>query len=165
MEKKLEGNSSSKNDEEFQEEDILWGTSSTTLQDDQRKEATFISKARKLMIPKFNKRSQEMITQPHSAPVKIPADWSKIRGKTISRKNSRNAVHSWEDEDDQDEDEDEEGRNVMIPPHEWIAAKQPSSFSVCEGAGRRLKGRDLRLVRTAVLTKTGFLESPESGDR
>lgn len=60
--------------------------------------------------------------------------------------------------------EDVEGDNEkeMIPPHEWIARRLArshiSSSSVCEGAGRTLKGRDLSRVRNAVLAKTGFLE-------
>ncbi|CAN4097183.1 unnamed protein product [Withania somnifera] len=49
-----------------------------------------------------------------------------------------------------------------MPPHEWLAKRlgrrQISSFSVCEGVGRTLKGRDLSRVRNAILTKTGFLE-------
>ncbi|KAL4325709.1 hypothetical protein GQ457_11G012760 [Hibiscus cannabinus] len=73
-----------------------------------------------------------------SAPVTIP-DWS-------------NACTN----DDDDE------YNTKFPPHEIIARRlarsQISSFSVLEGVGRKLKGRDLRKVRNAVLTKTGFLE-------
>ncbi|KAK1280668.1 hypothetical protein QJS04_geneDACA018248 [Acorus gramineus] len=38
------------------------------------------------------------------------------------------------------------------------ARNQISSFSVCEGVGRTLKGRDLSKVRNAVLIRTGFLE-------
>ncbi|CAM8918440.1 unnamed protein product [Rhodiola kirilowii] len=60
-------------------------------------------------------------------------------------------------QEQQDDEEDE-----MMPPHEWIAKRlarsQISSSSVCEGAGRTLKGRDLSRVRNAVLTKTGFIE-------
>ncbi|KAL9316653.1 hypothetical protein ACSQ67_017654 [Phaseolus vulgaris] len=52
---------------------------------------------------------------------------------------------------------------AKLPPHEFIARRlarsQISSFSVLEGAGRTLKGRDLSKVRNAVLSKTGFLES------
>lgn len=88
-----------------------------------------------------------------SAPMNIP-DWSKVYGK----KNCKNgALHGYHNEDD---DDDEEGD--MVPPHEWIARKlarsQISSFSVCEGMGRTLKGRDLSKVRNAILTKTGFIE-------
>ncbi|CAM8898407.1 unnamed protein product [Rhodiola kirilowii] len=60
-------------------------------------------------------------------------------------------------QEQQDDEEDE-----MMPPHEWIAKRLArshiSSSSVCEGAGRTLKGRDLSRVRNAVLTKTGFIE-------
>jgi len=65
--------------------------------------------------------------------------------------------HVKEEEEEQDDDDD-----GMVPPHEYIARKlarsQISSFSVCEGMGRTLKGRDLRKVRNAILTRTGFLE-------
>ncbi|XP_075523112.1 protein S40-6-like [Primulina tabacum] len=50
----------------------------------------------------------------------------------------------------------------MVPSHEYLARKlastQIASFSMCEGVGRTLKGRDLSKTRNAVLTKTGFLE-------
>ncbi|XVE50664.1 hypothetical protein DITRI_Ditri01bG0181400 [Diplodiscus trichospermus] len=93
-----------------------------------------------------------------SAPVNIP-DWSKF---------SRNKSSSINDDDD-DEDFDGDGDgdeddayNSKVPPHEFLARRlarsQISSFSVFEGVGRKLKGRDLRKVRNAVLTKTGFLE-------
>lgn len=101
-----------------------------------------------------------------SAPVAIP-DWSKIykhKGSSESRsyrfhgeeggQNSRTDNASDEEEEEDDDDE--------VPPHEWLAKKmarsQISSFSMCEGAGRTLKGRDLSKVRNAVLTRTGFLE-------
>ncbi|KAA8526983.1 hypothetical protein F0562_008788 [Nyssa sinensis] len=105
------------------------------------------------MIPRANSntnREPKIVQQ--SAPVNIP-DWSKIYGKN-SKKTSKNA--SWLDDDDHhddgvmkgswdsDEDDDEDYDGNMIPPHEWIANKtarsQISAFSVCEGAGRTLKG-------------------------
>ncbi|XP_071686712.1 protein S40-1 [Rutidosis leptorrhynchoides] len=56
------------------------------------------------------------------------------------------------------EDDEEE----MLPPHEIVARGSSNSphttFSVLEGAGRTLKGRDLRLVRNAVWRRTGFLD-------
>ncbi|KAL8215279.1 hypothetical protein R6Q57_004728 [Mikania cordata] len=54
-----------------------------------------------------------------------------------------------------DDDEEE-----MLPPHEIVArgSSPHTTFSVLEGAGRTLKGRDLRLVRNAVWRKTGFLD-------
>ncbi|TQD70430.1 hypothetical protein C1H46_044035 [Malus baccata] len=79
-----------------------------------------------------------------SAPVAIP-DWSKIYGKSAKIGSS---VHDDDDgygvngDGDGDGDDDD-----MVPPHEWVARKlarsQISSFSVCEGIGRTLKGRDL----------------------
>lgn len=73
------------------------------------------------------------------------------------------------DDDDDDDDghvekevDDDDDDGMVLPPHEYIARKlarsQISSFSVCEGMGRTLKGRDLRIVRNAILTRAGFLE-------
>ncbi|XP_021719711.1 uncharacterized protein LOC110687374 [Chenopodium quinoa] len=66
-------------------------------------------------------------------------------------------VYGNDGNDDGDDDDDD-----MVPPHEYLAKKlarsQISSFSVYEGIGRTLKGRDLSKVRNAILTKTGFLE-------
>jgi len=57
-----------------------------------------------------------------------------------------------------DDDDDEE----MLPPHEIVArgsgVSPKTTFSVLEGVGRTLKGRDLRQVRNAVLRQTGFLD-------
>ncbi|KAL2944667.1 Poly [ADP-ribose] polymerase 2 [Bienertia sinuspersici] len=115
----------------------------------------------------------------NSAPVNVP-DWSKIYGKSPKKNNNNGNVSSSfnrnhndndycarsEDDDegngngdgDDDDDDDDEDR---LPPHEWLAKRlarnQISSFSVCEGVGRTLKGRDLSRVRNAVLSKTGFL--------
>lgn len=63
------------------------------------------------------------------------------------------------DEIDDDDDDGERG-DTMLPPHEMIASRQSPmmTFSVLEGAGRTLKGRDLSQVRNAVLRKTGFLD-------
>ncbi|KAK4341855.1 hypothetical protein RND71_037671 [Anisodus tanguticus] len=116
------------------------------------------------MIPRSNKSSihESKITQ-HSAPVNIP-DWSKIYG-TSSKKNSWRDVENDDDSggggyNEEEDDDDDEGE--IMPPHEWIAKKlersKISSFSVCEGVGRTLKGRDLSRVRNAILSKTGFLE-------
>ncbi|KAL1537323.1 hypothetical protein AAHA92_29853 [Salvia divinorum] len=55
-----------------------------------------------------------------------------------------------------------DGDDEMLPPHEYVARRvasaQIASFSMCEGVGRTLKGRDLSNLRNAILTKTGFLE-------
>ncbi|KAM7277971.1 hypothetical protein ACFE04_005105 [Oxalis oulophora] len=87
-----------------------------------------------------------------SAPVNIP-DVSKPK---LYDKNSKTSQPNY----DIEEYSNEEGK--LLPPHELIANRvartQISSFSVFEGVGRTLKGRDLSKVRNAVLTKTGFLE-------
>lgn len=108
--------------------------------------------------PKKIRRGNDITVLPSAAPVDIP-DWSKIygmSGKKVMRDGSYKG-DCGDDEDDDDGDDDEK-----IPPHEWIARKlarsQISSFSVCEGMGRTLKGRDLSKVRNSILTKTGFIE-------
>jgi hypothetical protein len=71
-----------------------------------------------------------------SAPVRVPAPWP----------GGRRA------------DEDEEDGEEVVPPHVVAARRHARSSSVLEGAGRTLKGRDLRSVRNAVLRQTGFLD-------
>ncbi|KAK7320371.1 hypothetical protein VNO77_29787 [Canavalia gladiata] len=112
-----------------------------------------------------------------SASVNIP-EWSKIyknnQNRALKSNASRlddydsnhNAVVDAENDGGDSDDEYEEKNDEYdskLPPHEFIAKRlarsQISSFSVLEGAGRTLKGRDLSKVRNAVLTKTGFLES------
>ena len=111
--------------------------------------------------------SDSNVVQRSSAPMDIP-DWSKIYGKKgveeegVNKKfdfgygDHHHYLDDYGDNDDDDEQDD------MIPPHQWISRKlarsQISSFSVCEGIGRTLKGRDLSKVRNAILTKTGFIE-------
>ncbi|KAJ7963806.1 Senescence regulator [Quillaja saponaria] len=115
-----------------------------------------------------NNSSHEAKVVRQSAPVNIP-DRSKIY-KNKPEKSPKNV--SWvgndvSDNDDEDEEEEEEDDddefNCKLPPHEYIARRLArshiSSFSVFEGVGRTLKGRDLSKVRNAILTKTGFLES------
>lgn len=160
--------------EDFDEEDV-WAVVKERKDPKARKpkDLSPVSTLRRLpaasrMIPRANKSSfKEPKMQQQSAPVSIP-DWSQIY-----RNNSQKGSYggSWADDDDDDGDgnvnhdhdkEDDGDEDEWIPPHEWIAKKlartQISSFSVCEGAGRTLKGRDLSKVRNAVLTRTGFLE-------
>lgn len=170
--------------EEFQEEEI-WGNFINERRElgsnsSRNKESSSNFSPRRLptaakMIPRLNKSSnhEPKITQ-YSAPVNIP-DWSKIYGtstkKALWRDDEngdssdgrgyymvRNSTEFDEEGDDDDDDDEDE----MMPPHEWIAKKlersKISSFSVCEGVGRTLKGRDLSRVRNAILSKTGFLE-------
>lgn len=82
-----------------------------------------------------------------SAPVNVPI-WPKKFGE-LTFGNLGNF--------DEIEDDGEEEESEMVPPHE-IAARSHVTFSVFEGVGRTLKGRDLRRVRNAVFQKTGFLD-------
>ncbi|KAI3722019.1 hypothetical protein L2E82_33042 [Cichorium intybus] len=83
-----------------------------------------------------------------SLPVNVP-DWSKIL-KEDYRENRRR------DSDDDDLDDDYNWAGDRIPPHELLARTRMASFSVHEGIGRTLKGRDLSRVRNAIWEKTGF---------
>ncbi|RWR88885.1 Senescence regulator S40 [Cinnamomum micranthum f. kanehirae] len=83
-----------------------------------------------------------------SAPVEVPV-WPK---GTSFGKGSEKLGFLYED-DERGEEEEE-----MLPPHEMVARSQMATFSVFEGLGRTLKGRDLRRLRNAVWQKTGFLD-------
>ncbi|KAK4272876.1 hypothetical protein QN277_021371 [Acacia crassicarpa] len=78
-----------------------------------------------------------------SLPVNIP-DWSKISKGHRKR------------EGVEDEDQGDDGGEIRIPPHEYLARTRGASFSVQEGFGRTLKGRDLCSVRNAIWKKVGF---------
>ncbi|KZV32240.1 phospholipase D C-like [Dorcoceras hygrometricum] len=160
-------------DPEFQEADILEGYLGAKASDSLPKRLQTTS-ARN--VPKPNKTSEPPKIGQQSAPVSIP-DSSKIYGSSSKKSTLRNSYsllsgdsdvdyanhRSSKSEDEYEEVAVEEEWHDLIPPHEWIARKvsrsEIFSFSVCEGAGRTLKGRDLSRVRNAVLTRTGFLES------
>ncbi|KAJ0244021.1 hypothetical protein HA466_0199840 [Hirschfeldia incana] len=91
-------------------------------------------------------------------PVNIP-DWSKI----LKSEYRSHVMMIPEDDSDEDEEDDEEiiggeatGGRRMIPPHEYLARRRGSSFTVHEGIGGTAKGRDLRLLRNAIWEKIGF---------
>ncbi|CAL4912185.1 unnamed protein product [Urochloa decumbens] len=89
-----------------------------------------------------------------SAPVRVPV-WP---GKAAAARRAEDwrggGGRRWAaDESDEEEDGEE-----MVPPHVVAARRHARSSSVLEGAGRTLKGRDLRRVRNAVLRQTGFLD-------
>ncbi|XAR69777.1 hypothetical protein NMG60_11001495 [Bertholletia excelsa] len=101
------------------------------------------------MLPEIPEPSLEREYSVSAPPQKFAQ--SAAMNVPVMAKNVRNAKL---DLDDDEEDE-------MLPPHEIVArgwGKSPKmSFSVLEGEGRTLKGRDLRQVRNAVWRKTGFL--------
>lgn len=89
---------------------------------------------------------------PQSAPVQVPLVSSAMM--------NRHKEFKLTDVVDDDEEGEEEGE--MLPPHEIVARSLAQSSllscSVLEGAGRTLKGRDLRQVRNAVFRRTGFID-------
>ncbi|KAI3988285.1 hypothetical protein MKX01_012074 [Papaver californicum] len=159
----LKGESSREDEnEDFDEEDV-WNigkerreTSPKKLKKSSSDISSFalrgVPTGARMIIPK-RANNEAKVHQQSSAPVNVP-DWSKIYMKN-SKGNDFSSVEN-------DEDVGVDANGVKVPPHEWIAKKlernQISSFSVCEGAGRTLKGRDMSKVRNAVLTRTGFLE-------
>ncbi|KAJ0239485.1 Uncharacterized protein HA466_0231150 [Hirschfeldia incana] len=139
--------------EEFQEEEVwsvLRENETPGLEMKISKSNNIFSAASSSSV-RYIPKGKEVTGAKKSAPMNVP-DWSKIYGKTRSNHLHSLATH--------DEDDDEDS---MVPPHELVAKMlartQISSFSMCEGIGRTLKGRDLSKTRNAVLTKTGFLES------
>ncbi|EPS70245.1 hypothetical protein M569_04515 [Genlisea aurea] len=102
--------------------------------------------------PRTSRKSSSSASRglPASLPVNVP-DWSKIL-KQEYRDHRRREI------EEEEEEEDDVGRR--IPPHELIARQMArariTSFSVHEGVGRTLKGRDLSRVRNAVWQKIGF---------
>ncbi|KAK4431288.1 hypothetical protein Salat_0890900 [Sesamum alatum] len=84
-----------------------------------------------------------------SAPVNIPLWPKEFRGRYKDDNLGRF--------DEAEDDCEVEGEEEMVPPH-VIVARSHVTFSVFEGAGRTLKGRDLRRVRNAVFQKTGFID-------
>ncbi|GJY50199.1 putative senescence regulator S40 [Tanacetum coccineum] len=93
---------------------------------------------------------QKKVPMAKSLPVNVP-DWSKIlRDEYHGRKDND---HDFDVEFDDDEDDND---NEKLPPHEYLARTRIASFSVHEGVGRTLKGRDLSRVRNAIWKQTGF---------
>ncbi|KAJ1409209.1 Senescence regulator S40 [Sesbania bispinosa] len=68
---------------------------------------------------------------------------------------SRRRNNDDEDEDDEVHSGDGDGGD-RVPPHEFLARTRIASFSVHEGIGRTLKGRDLSRVRNAIWGQNRF---------
>ncbi|EXB54595.1 hypothetical protein L484_019165 [Morus notabilis] len=85
--------------------------------------------------------------QHQSAPMNVP-----LLAKAMAKRRNFEVF-----EDDAEEEDDK-----VLPPHEIVArgsgVSPKTTFSVLEGVGRTLKGRDLRQVRNAIWRKTGFLD-------
>jgi hypothetical protein len=100
-------------------------------------------------IPAASRWEKQRHPQPfhQSAPVAVPA-WSKATADRRRREAEQEAA----------EEEDEDEGDLVVPPHEMAARRAAAAASVMEGAGRTLKGRDLRRMRNAVWRTTGFLD-------
>ncbi|XP_051134056.1 uncharacterized protein LOC127253481 [Andrographis paniculata] len=85
-----------------------------------------------------------------SAPVSVP-----VVPKALQRKVRELEEVVWEEEDEEDS-----GNGMIMPPHEVVAARHSPMLasSVLEGAGRTLKGRDLR---QKYFTKMALTFSPQ----
>lgn len=90
-----------------------------------------------------------------SLPVNIP-DWSNILKEAYKDQRQRDSDEDRGKEDFDGGDDDDDGGDGRVPPHEYLARTRGASFSVHEGIGRTLKGRDLRRVRNAIWKKVGF---------
>nr|XP_009416723.2 PREDICTED: uncharacterized protein LOC103997279 [Musa acuminata subsp. malaccensis] len=122
--------------EEFEEADILW--------------------------PDYDRDEDELTEEWHaglgtrrrtSSPVEIPSRPQPVRSWTLGFASSDRVQGD-------DDDKDDGGQTHNVPPHVMVTRRiaDKTSFSVCVGNGRTLKGRDLRQVRNSILRMTGFLE-------
>ncbi|KAJ6790470.1 putative rab-like protein 6 isoform X2 [Iris pallida] len=139
-------------DEELDESDIF--SSSTASADE-----TFHPSPN----PIFQLSSPSARSFPMAVPKARPASSSE---KKVLRQSAPVSVpmmmrRIMDDAEEEEEEEEEEG----VPPHVMMARRiamggspREIKFSVLEGEGRTLKGRDLRRVRNAVFQKTGFLD-------
>lgn len=94
------------------------------------------------------------VGEPKSVPVNIP-DWSKILREEYGGKMRGERIYGELDGGEGGGYDGGDGEE-WIAPHEYLARTRKTSFSVHEGIGRTLKGRDLSRVRNAIWEKTGF---------
>ncbi|ONK70670.1 uncharacterized protein A4U43_C04F290 [Asparagus officinalis] len=149
----------------FDESDVVWGCSiepRSTPTDSSRNKSIPSSRSHR----KKSTEKGDRVVAAASLPVNIP-DWSKIlkgeyrggNGNNNSYNNNSNSNSNGRlfglDEGDGDDD-DGAVTGAVIPPHELLWRNRAASFSVHEGIGRTLKGRDLSRVRNAIFQKTGF---------
>lgn len=125
---------------------------SAALTDDHRHLIRRKSTVNHTIVPAAT-RPEEIPSRFHqSAPMNIPM-WP----KELRRKHGNGDSDGFDEVEAVEDDDAAEGEDEMVPPH-VIVARSHVTFSVFEGAGRTLKGRDLRRVRNAVFQKTGFID-------
>ncbi|KAK4724823.1 hypothetical protein R3W88_027602 [Solanum pinnatisectum] len=131
-------------DQKTSSDDLLFEFDESDIWENTTNVISHHSKSKRLIpTSRISKRSPSPPPPPpaRSLPINIP-DWSKILGD--KKKN------------DDIRDKEEVDADTWIPPHEYLAKKRGASFSVHEGVGRTLKGRDLSRVRDAIWKQTGF---------
>ncbi|CAN8252632.1 unnamed protein product [Cochlearia groenlandica] len=133
---------------EFDESD-LYASAGSDLPDFRRK-ISKSSRSGKKSTDRLSTCAASTSVAASSLPVNVP-DWSKIL-RQEHRDNRRRNVEEY------DGDSEEGGGGGWLPPHEFLARTRMASFSVHEGVGRTLKGRDLSRVRNAIFEKIGFLD-------
>ncbi|XP_009787318.1 protein S40-4-like [Nicotiana sylvestris] len=135
---------------EFDESD-LWN--SAVSQSPEFRKSVQSSKFSRKQCDTKSRRSGSVASVAASLPVNVP-DWSKILKDEYREYGRRDS------DDDDFNDEDGDDLENRIPPHEFLAKQlertRIASFSVHDGVGRTLKGRDLSRVRNAIWEKTGF---------
>lgn len=122
--------------------------STPDVQVESEKASDYLGGAAPLGIPNMPKPTDNSrILRRASAPMDVPI-WNKTNERQLRVLNSK-------------ENGEEGSKEIMVPPHEIMAREYAQSvrFSVYEGVGRTLKGRDLSHVRAAILRKTGFINS------
>ncbi|KAK4798050.1 hypothetical protein SAY86_030376 [Trapa natans] len=148
--------STSENIFEFDESDIWASTEAATTPSPSASTTKLEFPKKFLLQPRKNSGGATS----SSLPVNVP-DWSKIlKGDYDDHRHRHNCDR--ELGASEEEDDDEEG-SVRIPPHEYLAMRRGASFSVHEGIGRTLKGRDLRRVRNAVWKKVNHSSKGTAG--
>ncbi|CAN8301067.1 unnamed protein product [Cochlearia groenlandica] len=128
---------------EFDESDLYAsaGSNHSDSPDSRRK----ISKSIRSVKKPSNRPSSAVA--PSSLPINVP-DWAKIL-----RKEQRDSHRKHIEVHDGDFFDASGG---VLPPHEYLAKTRMASFSVHEGVGRTLKGRDLSRVRNAIFEIIGY---------
>ncbi|KAK3153943.1 hypothetical protein QOZ80_2BG0183570 [Eleusine coracana subsp. coracana] len=141
---------------ELDEADVIWGgggsyTSSPSSSSPFLSSDPYGGRSPPVAAPSSKATKPRGGQGPASVPVNIP-DWSKILGAEYA---GSAGARGWAHDDAEDGDS---GGRRWVPPHEMLQCREraAASFSVREGAGRTLKGRDLRRVRNAIWEKTGF---------
>ncbi|XP_020592368.1 uncharacterized protein LOC110032919 [Phalaenopsis equestris] len=136
-------------DDDFEESDV-WGFGPDSRPEDRRMPIPIRRSSRKKA--EKGDRSSGDAAAPASLPLKNIPDWSKIL-----KEESRAVVTLGRGSQLFDEsDEEVMVSGSVIPPHELLWRRREASFSVQEGLGRTLKGRDLSRVRDAIWLRTGF---------